>query len=255
MGDPPIFPTHESSAQTLRGFSHDIRNLLHAADGFAQLMEERHYGPLTLEQVDVLHRLRSLLGNATKLITDMLETERVRLAGPPLEVAVTEINSLVRELVEGHRAEAELRGLAMSVHAGLPELWLRTDPTRVRQILDNLIGNALKFTSTGAIVIDVSVRGSGRGDTRPRIQIAVSDTGPGIARADYDRIFEEFVRVGAVEAAGQGIGLAMSRILAHLVGGEITVESDPGEGSTFTLSLPAEALGMEDPAEARRHAG
>jgi signal transduction histidine kinase len=172
------------------------------------------------------------------LITNMLETERARLTGAHIDHIPTEIIGLVRDCVEGHRAQAELGNLVLSIHASLAEVWTRTDPVRVRQILDNLLSNAVKFTNAGGIAIDVRIKAKPGADSRRTIEIAVSDTGPGIAAADHERIFEEFERAGPKKVPGQGIGLAMSRILAHVVGGEITVESDPQAGSTFTLWLP-----------------
>jgi signal transduction histidine kinase len=112
------------------------------------------------------------------------------------------------------------------------------DPLRVRQTLENLVGNAIKFTRVGKVSVHVETRG-------PHVAIAVRDSGPGIAPREQAAIFEDFAQVGDLRArgAGTGLGLAITRRLVHMHGGEIALQSEVGIGSTFTILLPATAKG------------
>jgi signal transduction histidine kinase len=119
------------------------------------------------------------------------------------------------------------------------ELTVVTDPARVRQVLLNLLSNAVKFTDEGGVQIAVAARDGGAGDCG--VEIRVSDTGPGIARKDRERIFEEFEQAEtAASRGGTGLGLSISRKLTELLGGRLRLESEVGAGSTFILSLPQE---------------
>ena len=145
-----------------------------------------------------------------------------------------ELDGLVRDGVEIVRPLAERKGVLCEV--ALPErpLRLRTDAGKVRQILLNLLGNAAKFTERGTIRVELAA------DTTAAL-VRVTDTGVGIAAADLDRVFEPFVQVDSSPTrprGGTGLGLPVSRRLAHLLGGDLTVVSSLGGGSTFTLSLP-----------------
>lgn len=230
----------ENRLRNMRAFSHDVRNALHAADGYAQLLETRVHGPLTDEQHEYLRRMRTIFHGALGLLTDLLNTERAIAGELELEHRPAELTSLVSDCVESHRAEATLKRLLMRVEDVPKPVWTRTDPARVRQILHNLISNALKFTTHGGITIRLKADGFRRtGDRRRWIAVSISDTGRGIPMESRDVIFEEFVRLAHADAGdGQGVGLATSRRLARLLGGEITVTSEEGEGSTFTLWLP-----------------
>lgn len=230
----------ENRIRNMRGFSHDVRNALHAADGYAQLLESRAHGPLNGEQYEYLMRMRTIFRGALGLLTDLLKAEGAITGELELEHKPTDVDSLITESAESHRAEAKLKQLIMQVEKSKTPLWTRTDPARVRQILDNLISNALKFTSHGSLTIRAQSDGARRaGDRRRWIRVSVTDTGPGIPKENEAAIFEEFVRLARADGNdGHGVGLAISRRLARLLGGEITVASREGLGSTFTLWLP-----------------
>ena len=167
------------------------------------------------------------------LITNMLETEQARVTGTRIERAPTEINNLVQDVVEGHRAQAELRGLVMSVHSTAPEVWIDTDATRVRQILDNLISNALKYSpAESSVRVDIRVDGG-------EAVVSVTDAGIGIPEEERDHLFQPFSRLaGARGYVGTGLGLYISRAIVEAHGGTIDVVSTRGKGSTFTVRLP-----------------
>ena len=167
-----------------------------------------------------------------------------------LEIRRVSASQLVREAVSTVQPLADEKGIEIRVAplAALPQL--ETDPDRVHQILLNLLSNAVKFTSQGSVTVAAGAEsGVGAGSERSEdaifeqerrwLAIRVSDTGPGIRPADHERIFHEFEQVAGTGArGGTGLGLAISRKFARLLGGELTVESVPGAGSTFTLRLP-----------------
>ncbi|NIP80858.1 MAG: hypothetical protein GWM90_17230 [Gemmatimonadetes bacterium] len=143
--------------------------------------------------------------------------------------------SLVRDVTVMMQQEVENAGLALDVRLPDDPVTLETDAGKVRQILLNLLSNAVKFTDEGGVTVRLDVDGE-------KARIAVGDSGIGIALADRDRIFDAFTQVDQSmtrQAGGSGLGLPVSRRLARLLGGELTLESRPSEGSTFTLELPA----------------
>ena len=226
-------------AQTI---SHELRTPLNLIVGFAELMIEspEYYGgslsPAHLHDLGVIHRNARHL---QKLVNDVLDLARIEAAQMGLLLEETDPAALLQEAVNTVRSLVESRGLALhtEVAPGLPHLWL--DPTRIRQVLFNLLNNAARFTERGSITVRLS------GDAQEVI-FAVADTGVGIAPEDAARIFQEFQQVdGGTRRRheGAGLGLAISRRFVELHGGRIWLESRPGEGSTFYFSLPVEGRG------------
>jgi PAS domain S-box-containing protein len=230
----------ESRARLMRGFSHDVKNPLGAADGFLSLMEEGISGELTETQKEHVTRARRAIGNSLSLIEDLLELARAEAGQIEIEWVPVDVRDAVRELAEEYRAQAETRGLALEVE--LPEALpvIESDATRVRQILGNLFSNAVKYTDEGEVRAFVELRsGDGaHGKAGEWIAAAVVDTGPGIPAEKHRLLFQEFTRLDPGEKKGAGVGLAISQRIAHALGGEITAESEAGAGSTFTLWLP-----------------
>src|SRR5690606_37996068 len=137
---------------------------------------------------------------------------------------------------------AEAKGLTVDIQCDRDMPMIETDAARVRQILGNLLSNATKYTDHGRISVRASIRSDGAAPGPGRwIAIDVTDTGTGIPKDKQAFVFEEFARIEPTEKAGAGIGLAISRRTARALGGEVTVESDVGKGSTFTLWLPVDA--------------
>jgi signal transduction histidine kinase len=228
-----------SRSRLMRGFSHDVKNPLGAADGYAELLSEGVYGALTAEQHESIVRMRRCMHGALALIDDLHELARAETGHLEISPEAVDLVDLIRHLVEEYQATAEAGGLRLtsSVAADLP--LIRTSRTRLRQITSNLLSNAIKYTRTGSVTVIVTRRApaddAGDGDW---VLVAVTDTGVGISPDKFDFIFQEFGRVGGSETPGAGLGLAISRLLAQALGGRITVASEPGRGSTFTLWLP-----------------
>jgi CheY-like chemotaxis protein len=149
------------------------------------------------------------------------------------------------------RQRAESKGLLLVLDqpAGLPR-FIRTDASKLRQILLNLLGNAIKFTSHGSVALQLRAEVAGTG-TQGVLALAVRDTGPGIALEDQQRLFQPFVQLGqAGDQKGTGLGLAITRQFVELLGGRVFVESEPGKGATFRVELPFEVAQALEPADA-----
>lgn len=236
----------ESRARLMRGFSHDVKNPLGAADGYAQLLEDGILGEISPRQRVSVGRIRRSIQASLRLIHDLLELARAESGQIEIESVPADVAALAREVAEDFRAQAAAAGLALEVRAG-EALRTRTDPTRVRQILGNLLSNAVKYTPEGGITVDAGTR-SGQGPAGGDwIAIRVTDTGPGIPAAKQEAIFQEFTRLDPDAQHGAGVGLAISRRIARLLGGDITVQSEDGRGSAFELWLPLRAAPAPSP--------
>lgn len=225
----------ESRAALLRGFSHDVRNPLSAAAGSVQMLDKEMAGPLTDRQRRIVERVGRSLANALRLIEDLLDLARAETIH--LEKERVDVREIVKELADTTRAQAELRELTLNVEASGDLPRIETDPGRVRQILGNLISNAVKYTERGGITLRVALRKHASGRTCEVVDVV--DTGPGFREDQKRLLFREFQRFDTGNRiGGAGIGLAISQRLANMLGGKISVESMPGQGSTFTLWLP-----------------
>ena len=224
----------------LRLTSHELRTPLAVLRGYVSMMGEGTFGPLPVGLERVVPTLAAKLFQMNLLINQMLETARLEEARPQLSLRPVDLVQIGREAVEvvqpfarpGQRIVLEPDGSAVMVLA---------DPLRISTIITNLLDNAVKFSPAGGNVRCDIGRGDGFGEFR------VQDRGIGIAAADIPRLFSRFTRVVEpehTEIPGTGLGLYIARELARLHGGDITVESTPGEGSTFSLRIPlaAEAL-------------
>lgn len=237
----------ESKARLIRGVTHDLKNPLGAVDGYAELLEMGVRGPLAPEQLEMVGRMRGAVRSVLDALADLLEFSRAEAGLLPVSHQPTEMSPLVQEVTGEHRASAEAAGLSLRVRPAedLPPVY--TDGRRTREVLNNLLSNAIKYTPAGGMV-EVTTCLAADGDApRPGrwAAVAVRDTGPGIPAEDRERIFEEFVRLPSTpsRSGGSGVGLAFSRHLVRLLNGEITVESEVGVGSVFTLWLPLRADG------------
>jgi signal transduction histidine kinase len=228
-----------SRSRLIRGFSHDVKNPIGAADGYAQLLSDGVYGALSPEQRESIARMRRCMHTALSLIDDLHELARAETGHLALSPEPVDLAGLVADVAEEFHAAAHAGGLAFgaAVDAGVPVI--RTSRLRVRQILANLVSNAIKYTNAGSVTLRGTRRTTGpSGDGGDWVALEVADTGRGVAPDKLDFIFEEFGRIGDSGATGAGLGLAISRLLAHALGGQITVVSQPGKGSMFTLWLP-----------------
>lgn len=222
----------ESRERLIRGLGHDLKNPISAADGYLQLLERQSTEAFTDRGRLRIENARRALHRALDLLENLLDLARAEAGSLVMEFAPVEIGAIVEQVAEEYRAQAEAKGLRLEVRIprALPEI--ASDGRRIAQILGNLLSNALKYTDEGRIEVEAGLEDA-------RVAVRVRDTGMGIAERDLSRIFLEYQRAAPHEE-GAGIGLAISQLLARALGGEITVESVLGKGSTFTLWLPLE---------------
>ena len=232
----------ESRTRLIRGFSHDLKNPLGAADGHAQLLEDGILGEMAPRQLESVKRIRATIRSALGLIQDLVELARAEAGQIELETAPADVGEVAREIAEEYRAQAEAAGLhvATELPDGLPRV--NSDRNRVRQVLGNLLSNAVKYNRSGGRVYVRAVLRERGGEPEPRwIALEVADTGLGIPAGKRHLLFREFSRLEPGTVHGAGLGLAISQRIAHALGGEITLESEEGAGSTFTLWLPLQS--------------
>jgi len=226
----------ESRTRLMRGFSHDVKNPLGAADGFAALLEEGIGGELSVQQQQSVQRIRRAIATSLRLIGDLLELARAEAGQIAINCAATDVGTALREVAEDFRAQATGAGITLECHTPT-RVMADTDGMRLRQILANILSNAVKYAPDSAVTLDAGVRSDG---PRPGrwATASVADTGPGIPQEKQGSIFQEFTRLDPNAQPGAGVGLAISRRIARLLGGDLTVESEVGRGATFTLWLP-----------------
>jgi PAS domain S-box-containing protein len=222
----------KAKSRFLASVAHELRTPLHAILVASELVHDPPSGSLGEEQVRTLGRTIESSGrHMVSLIDDLVDLSRIE-AGH-LEIRPTEIllGSMLAEVASNLAHAADAREIVIELPDG-PGPTLFADPVRLRQILSNLLANALKFTGTGGRVwVDVHSR-------RDTTLISVHDSGIGIAPEDMERAFQPFEQVSRTSTPGAGLGLAISRSLAELHGGTLTATSEPGVGSVFTLALP-----------------
>ncbi|HET9983240.1 MAG TPA: ATP-binding protein [Longimicrobiales bacterium] len=224
-----------SKSQFLAVMSHELRTPLTAVIGYADLLASETSGNLNPKQAEQVGRIRSSAWHLVSIIDEILTFARMEAGREQVRFERLDATHLARAASELLEPQARARGLEL--HADVPPgpLWIRSDPGKVRQILLNLLGNAVKFTDEGGVFLTLHPEGD------EWLAFTVRDTGPGIDAAHLERIFEPFTQADQSATrlkGGTGLGLAVSRRLAHLLGGDVTVESTVGEGSTFTLRLP-----------------
>jgi signal transduction histidine kinase len=224
--------------------SRELRTPLTTLCGYAQLLKEQSPGPLNetqIEDVDSIHRGGlQLLG----LVNDVLDISVIETGFLKLNAERTDVGALCEELVKGQRSALKARSgasalsLELELTPGLPQI--NADPRRLQQVVQNLLSNAIKFTSSGTITTKVthaSVRGEG-------IRVDVSDTGVGIGASDLPHVFDHYRQAGDLNMRrqGSGLGLAISKHLVELHGGSISASSEVDQGSTFSITLPLDAI-------------
>jgi signal transduction histidine kinase len=228
-----------SRERLVRGFSHDLKNPLGAADGYAELLVHGIFGELTATQRESLESLRRSIRRALDLIDDLHELARAESGVVALRREPVHVGELVHSLYEEYRGAAHASGLALGVDAANELPVLVTDGGRLRQIVGNLLSNAIKYTATGSVTLRARTQAiAPDGDGNGWVYLDVIDTGIGIPADKRELIFEEFSRLGNGDRPGAGLGLAISERLAEALGGRILVESELGVGSTFTVQLP-----------------
>jgi signal transduction histidine kinase len=223
--------------------SHELRTPLSAIIGFSDLLLEGTSGPLNLEQEDDVRQIASAGRLLLEVISDILDLSRIEAGRMRLEVRPVRIASLLTEVASALRPLAMARALELRVQIECGDPPVLADPLRVRQVVTNLVSNALKFTQRGGVTIHLRARGDG-------VEVSVVDTGIGIPPEVLDAVFEEFTQVDGGSRrgfAGSGLGLSIARRLVELHGGLIGVESEVAVGSRFWFRLAA-APGIAEPA-------
>jgi signal transduction histidine kinase len=235
---------NRSKSDFLANVSHEIRTPLTAILGYAELlMRESESGAVPARYANTLGTIRRNGEHLLSIINDILDFSKIAAGHSDLEVTRVSPIELVTEVVGLMSIRAEAKGLSLSVECApaLPEV-LYTDLRRLRQVLVNLLGNALKFTDAGRVVLRLAERDGARG---PLLRFEVQDSGIGISEEQMGRLFQPFAQADASTArryGGTGLGLSISKRLVELLGGEIGAESRVGAGSTFWVELP---LGAE----------
>lgn len=223
---------NQAKTEFLAAISHELRTPLTSIRGFAELMEARLDQPRYREQAGLIRKASEYLN---ELLTQILDLAKVEAGAMRIEREPVDLRALLRGTVDFFALTAADKGLplALEVDDSVPAQ-VRVDPLRVKQVLNNLLSNAIKFTDTGGVRLRAEAGGG-------LLRLKVLDTGPGIDPALHERIFERF-RQGdsrvSYQHGGTGLGLALSRALAGLMGGTLVVDSRPGEGACFTLTLP-----------------
>jgi hypothetical protein len=220
----------------LSNVSHELRTPLNGILGFAELLESDLPDPEQRSYAQAIHQSGSHLLELVNEVLDLAKIEAGRLELSRLD---TDLGKLLRETAAGHRAAAEKKGLTFveSYAQDLPVRFL-CDPMRLRQILNNLLHNAVKFTDSGRVGLAVNLD---ENPDRFYLRLSVSDTGPGIPEEQQAMIFEKFNQVEKFmqrEHGGTGLGLSLVRQLVTLMGGRLGLDSAVGQGSTFYVLLP-----------------
>ena len=237
-----------AKSQFLANMSHEIRTPLTAIIGFGDLLIQTPDAP-TEQRTDWLQTVQRSSRHLLALINDLLDLSKIEAGRMEYERIACSPYELVGDAVSTMRVRAAEKKLDLDlVYAGpIPER-VTTDPLRLKQVVMNLLSNAIKFTASGKVTVTVGLDPAAATAAQPRLRIAVSDTGIGIPADKLDSVFEAFVQADASvtrKFGGTGLGLAISRRICRDLGGHLTADSTPGQGSTFTLTVdPGDLAGV-----------
>lgn len=242
----------------LANVSHELRTPLNAIVGFVDLLREGVYGDLSPRQVKPVERIEASANHLRHLVDQILDLAKMAAGRLDVHSEFLDIRPFILDVASEVESLVNEKSLNLSLVMGGSLPRIQSDPTHLRQILVNLLGNAVKYTDAGSIVVKTrmlarkeafenglpQIVAAANEGVESWVSIQVIDSGIGIAETDHERVFEEFEQVDAGPRAdspnrGTGLGLAISRRLARLLGGDLLLSSEPGKGSTFTLWLPA----------------
>lgn len=258
----------------LANVSHELRTPLNAIVGFVDLLREGVYGELSPRQVKPVERIEASANHLRHLVDQILDLAKMAAGRLDVHAETLDVRPFILDVASEVESLVNEKNLNLSLVMGSALPKIRTDPTHLRQILVNLLGNAVKYTDEGSIVVKTrtiqneeallqglsGMLADNRGEVSLWLCIQVTDSGIGISPRDQERVFEEFEQVDSGPRAdspnrGTGLGLAISRRLSRLLGGDLLLSSELGKGSTFTLWLPANELesgiSSEDTAHSR----
>jgi PAS domain S-box-containing protein len=232
-----------AKSQFLAAMSHELRTPLNSIIGFTGILLQGLTGDLNSEQNRQLEMVNNAGRHLLELINAVLDLSKIEAGRVSLQPAELDMSELIRDVVESLRPLAEERGLELRT-GPLGLCRLVSDETRLRQVLINLVGNAIKFTQEGSVTVDLA-------RTEHDVSVVVRDTGPGIAPKDLPHVFEEFRQLGPgpgeAKPTGTGLGLPVALKLARLLGGDIRATSELDKGSEFTFVLPKDRPGSPEP--------
>jgi signal transduction histidine kinase len=224
-------------SQFLANMSHELRTPLNAILGYTELILDSIYGDPPDKMRAVLERVQTNGKHLLGLINDVLDLSKIEAGQLTLSLTDYSLANLVQGVYVAVEPLAAQKNLALTTNVAPSLPAGHGDERRLSQVLLNLVGNAIKFTDKGEVAIEASV-------SNGSFQVAVRDSGPGIAAADQVKIFEEFQQVDNTltkQKGGTGLGLAISKRIVEMHGGGISVDSELGKGSTFTIRLPVHA--------------
>jgi signal transduction histidine kinase len=226
---------NEFKIRFIARLSHELRTPLGALLGMSEMLQENVYGPISPAQMDIIQRIINNTHALERTFTELLDQSQIELGQLRLKEAEFSPKELVQEVYSNNLALALQKGLAMHVEvdSGLPNLIIG-DKTRIEQILSNLVINAIKYTQTGSILIRAYK------DEAAQWFLQVKDSGIGISKEDQATIFEPFRQADETMGrryGGVGLGLAIVKQLVTIMNGSVSVESELGRGSTFTVAL------------------
>ncbi len=225
---------NQAKSEFLSSMSHELRTPLNAILGFAQLLASGRRQPLSEKQTRQVNQIEKSGQHLLSLINEVLDLAKVESGHMPLSLETITLAHVIEDVCQTLEPGADAAGIHLACTLPPPDWQIRADYTRVKQVLFNLISNAIKYNSpNGSIRVTAQQRAS-------TLRVSVTDTGPGIARHRQHELFEPFNRLDAENGTieGTGIGLAITRELIERMGGMIDVDSAPGEGSTFWFTLP-----------------
>ncbi|MCB9555104.1 MAG: HAMP domain-containing protein [Deltaproteobacteria bacterium] len=232
-------------SEFLANMSHELRTPLNAIIGYSELIADGVYGDVSDEQQEGLNGVHESASHLLQLINDILDLSKVEAGKMSVDTSRMDLLQTIRDVVSLSAPLVRDKPYEVTTLLPTPPLIIENDQGKIRQILVNLVGNAIKFTEDGSVTVRVRRQGN-------HVLVDVIDSGLGIQPSQIDLIFDEFRQADGSSTrrhGGTGLGLAISRKLAQLCGGDLTVKSTPGRGSTFTLSLP---LSRPDSAERPR---
>lgn len=235
---------NEQKNQFLGIAAHDLRNPLEVILTYSEFLLEDTAAVLGPEQTDLIHTIRSSSEFMLRLVEDLLDVTRIEAGRLELDLAPADLPALVAANVGRNRVLAAKKGIEISLQSQGEIPRMKLDGSKIEQVLDNLIGNAVKFSPPGSPV-DVRLARDGDGDG-DRVILSVHDRGPGISAEVLGKLFEPFSRAhvrGTSGEKGAGLGLAIVKRIVSGHGGEIRVQSEPGKGATFQVCLPLSQAG------------
>jgi signal transduction histidine kinase len=231
---------NQHKSEFLANMSHELRTPLNAIIGFSEVLHERMFGELNEKQAEYLQDILTSGRHLLSLINDILDLSKVEAGRMELELATFDLPAAVDNAVTLVRERAARHGITLDLYMDPAVGVVIADERKVKQILLNLLSNAVKFTQDGGRVSVTASTVDGTVDPPGDIEIAVTDTGVGIAPEDQVTIFQEFRQVGsgAQRQEGTGLGLTLTKKFVELHGGRIWVTSEVGKGSTFRFTIP-----------------